>query len=65
MHEVEEKCKMFDWLDEPATSSRWRSEVQELLGHSTIATTADIYSHVSSEMREEVVKKRDGFFGSS
>jgi len=38
--------------------------VQELLGHSTIATTADIYSHVSSEMREEVVNKMDNFFGS-
>ena len=37
--------------------------VQELLGHSTIATTADIYSHVSSEMREEVVNKMDDFFG--
>lgn len=36
--------------------------VQELLGHSTIATTADIYSHVSSEMREEVVNKMDDFF---
>jgi|SRR5579864_4958095 len=39
--------------------------VQELLGHSSIATTADIYSHVSSEMREEVVNKMDNFFGSS
>ncbi len=37
--------------------------VQELLGHSTIATTADIYSHVSLEMREEVVNKMDDFFG--
>ena len=37
--------------------------VQELLGHSTIATTADIYSHVSSEMREEIVNKMDDFFG--
>ena len=36
--------------------------VQELLGHSTIASTADIYSHVSLEMREEVVNKMDGFF---
>lgn len=36
--------------------------VQELLGHSTIATTADIYSHVSSEMREEVVNKMDDLF---
>ena len=38
--------------------------VQELLGHSTIATTADIYSHVSSEMREEVVNKMGSFFRS-
>jgi integrase len=37
--------------------------VQELLGHSTIATTADIYSHVSLEMQEEVVAKMDDFFG--
>ena len=36
--------------------------VQELLGHSTIATTVDIYSHISLEMREEVVNKMDEFF---
>jgi integrase len=35
---------------------------RELLGHSTIATTADIYSHVSSEMREEVADKMEIFF---
>jgi len=39
--------------------------LQELLGHSTIATTADIYSHVSPEMREEVVNKMDDLFGHS
>src|ERR1700737_227661 len=39
--------------------------VQELLGRSTIATTAEIYSHVSSEMWEEVVNKIEGFFGHS
>lgn len=35
--------------------------MQELLGHSTIATIADTYSHVSSEMRGEVVNKMDDF----
>ncbi len=39
--------------------------VQELLGHSTIATTADIYSHVSLEMRGEAVNKMDSLFGHS
>ena len=38
---------------------------QELLGHSPIATTADTYSHVSSEVREEVVDRMEGFFGHS
>src|SRR5260370_472013 len=36
--------------------------VQERLGHSTIATTADIYSHISSEMQQEVVDKIDDLF---
>lgn len=33
--------------------------VQELLGHSKIATTADIYSHVSKEIKKEAVSKLD------
>ena len=36
--------------------------VQELLGHSSIAITADIYSHVSPEMQQEVVDKMDDLF---
>jgi integrase len=39
--------------------------VQELLRHSTITTTADIYSHVPLEMRGKIVNKMDGFFGRS
>lgn len=36
--------------------------VQELLGHSTIATTADIYSHLSSGVQQEVADKMDDLF---
>jgi integrase len=36
--------------------------IQELLGHSTIATTADIYSSVLPSERREAAKKMDGFF---
>lgn len=34
--------------------------VQELLGHSKIAMTADIYSHVSPELKREAVAKLNG-----
>ena len=37
--------------------------VQELLGHSTISMTMDIYSHVLPSMQQEVVKKFDELFG--
>ncbi len=36
--------------------------VQERLGHSSIATTADIYSHISPEMQQETVDKIDDLF---
>src|SRR5215469_4751302 len=36
--------------------------IQELLGHSTIATTADIYSSVLPSERREAAKKMDGYF---
>ena len=36
--------------------------VQERLGHSTIAMTADIYSHVSSGMQQEVAGRIDDLF---
>lgn len=36
--------------------------VSERLGHASIATTADIYSHVLPEMQQEVVDKIDGLF---
>jgi len=31
--------------------------VQELLGHSTITTTLDIYSHVSEEIKRSAIGK--------
>ncbi len=31
--------------------------VQEMLGHSRVSTTLDIYSHVSPEMQEEAVRR--------
>ncbi len=36
--------------------------VQELLGHSSIAVTADIYAHVVPEMQQEIVEKMDDLF---
>jgi integrase len=39
--------------------------IQELLGHSTIATTADIYSSVLPSERREAANKMDSFFGHS
>jgi len=39
--------------------------VSERLGHASIATTADIYSHVLPEMQQEVVDKIDGLFKGS
>ncbi len=36
--------------------------VQELLGHSSITTTLDIYSHVSLDKKEEAVQKLNAVF---
>jgi integrase len=36
--------------------------MQERLGHSTITTTMDTYSHVTAEMREEAATKLDAMF---
>lgn len=33
--------------------------IQETLGHSTIATTADIYVHMQPELRREVADRMD------
>jgi integrase len=39
--------------------------LSELLGHSSVAITADIYAHVLPEMQQEVVKKMDDLYGHS
>ena len=39
--------------------------VSELLGHSSVAITADIYAHVLPEMQQEVVKRMDDLYGDS
>jgi len=39
--------------------------VSELLGHSSVAITADIYAHVVPEMQQEIVKKMDDLYGRS
>jgi len=39
--------------------------VQELLGHSTISTTLDIYSHVNSELKHSAAKKIEHLFTSA
>ncbi|MEO8954173.1 MAG: hypothetical protein ABI396_06735 [Ktedonobacteraceae bacterium] len=36
--------------------------VQELLGHSSIAMTLDVYSHVLPSMQQEAAKKMDDVF---
>jgi integrase len=36
--------------------------VQELLGHSTISMTMDIYSHVLPSMQQETMDKLDDLF---
>ncbi len=37
--------------------------VQEILGHSQIAMTLDVYSHALPSMQEEVTKQWDSEFG--
>ena len=37
--------------------------VSEMLGHSSVAITADIYAHVLPEQQQEVVKKMGDLFG--
>ena len=37
--------------------------VSELLGHSSVAVTVDIYAHVLPEMQQEVVKRMDDLYG--
>jgi len=39
-----------------------RKVVQELVGHSRISTTADIYSYVSPELKHSAVSKLNGLF---
>jgi integrase len=39
--------------------------VSELLGHSPVAITADIYAHVMPEMQQEAVKRMDDLDGRS
>lgn len=36
--------------------------VSEMLGHSSVAITADIYAHVLPEMQQEIVDKMDDLF---
>ncbi len=39
--------------------------VSELLGHSSVAITVDIYQSVLPEMQQEVVKRMDDLYGHS
>ncbi|HET9394184.1 MAG TPA: site-specific integrase [Candidatus Rubrimentiphilum sp.] len=39
--------------------------VSEALGHSTIATTADLYAHVTASLRKDAAAKIDGALGSA
>jgi hypothetical protein len=38
--------------------------VSEMLGHSQIAITLDLYSHVTATMQQEAVRAFEGLFGS-
>ena len=37
--------------------------VQEILGHSRVSMTLDIYSHVLPSMQKDAMDKLDDFFG--
>jgi len=37
--------------------------VQQILGHSNIGTTLNIYGHVLPEMHRDAMEKMDDFFG--
>ena len=37
--------------------------IQELLGHSSITTTLNVYGHVLPSMHEEAMDKMEGLFG--
>ncbi len=37
--------------------------IQDILGHSNIATTANIYAHVLPAMRQDAMKKMDELLG--
>jgi site-specific recombinase XerD len=37
--------------------------VSEMLGHSSVAITADIYQSVLTEQQQEIVKKMDDLYG--
>jgi integrase len=37
--------------------------VSEMLGHSTVAITLDVYSHVTPAMHREAARVMDGIFG--
>jgi integrase len=39
-----------------------RQIVQEMLGHSRISTTLDVYSHLSQDMQEEAVGRVEALF---
>jgi len=39
--------------------------VQELLGHSNISITMDVYTHVLPSMQKDAMEKMDGFLDSS
>ncbi|MFL5793886.1 MAG: hypothetical protein ACJ77H_07745 [Actinomycetota bacterium] len=38
--------------------------MSEMLGHSQIAITLDLYSHVTATMQQEAVRAFEGLFGS-
>jgi integrase len=47
---------LFSWGTHPKV-------VQEILGHSQISMTLDVYSHMLPSMQEEVKKRWDNDFG--
>jgi len=50
----------------PLLSSRWSRKVtQERLGHASITTTLDLYSHVTATMQEDAAVKLDTVFRSA
>jgi integrase len=65
---IEKKVRLYDLRHTAATLMGYAGfslkEISEQLGHSTIRLTADTYSHVLPDMKQEGVRKMEQFLAS-